>query len=375
MLKADPIFAATSFQAASTLNSDNARAWYDQVPNADAGSSHILAGSPTTWTQFIDAVQADGKPFANLEIHSLGEMIAGAEHGMSMASVWGSQGRAMGQFVQASAGTRLGYYEDLGNQSAAAVYRGPDGRIQAFASGLERTYTGTPATYRFVATDRDVYFNGIPTREFMIQTRPDYAENFYARYGAHLPEGAVAEGELAPSATQAIDGYRWKIVNAQTGQVMEVVGSGTADGALIRSATDTGGLNQRWDIVRSPTGNYQLYNAASGKAAEIAWASLDDGGFARQWGTADNPTQQWMIEDAGNGDLSLRNANSFKYLTTSSTNSTQGDLTGTGLQQWKLVLDVCPGRTASVSIYGGVIGERASRSTRWCWNWLQGFGQ
>jgi NAD-dependent oxidoreductase involved in siderophore biosynthesis len=106
VLKADPIFAATSFQAASTLNSDNARAWYDQVPNADAGSSHILAGSPTTWTKFIDAVQADGKPFANLEIHSLGEMIAGAEHGMSMASVWGSQGRAMGQFVQTSATSR-----------------------------------------------------------------------------------------------------------------------------------------------------------------------------------------------------------------------------------------------------------------------------
>ncbi|MFM1904292.1 MAG: hypothetical protein RLZZ440_2192 [Planctomycetota bacterium] len=363
VLKADPTFAATSFQAASTLNSDNAQAWYDQVPNADAGSSHLLAGSLTTWTQFIDAVQADGKPFANLEIHSLGEMIAGAEHGMSMASVWASQGRAMGQFVQASAGTRLGYYEDLGNQSAAAVYRGPDGRIQAFASGLERTYTGTPAAYRFVATDRDVYFNGIPTREFMMQTRPDYAENFYARYGAHLPEGAVAEVELAPSAIQAIDGYRWKIVNAQTGQVMEVVGSGTADGDLIRSATDTGGLNQRWDIVRSPTGIYQLYNAASGKTAEIAWASLDDGGFARQWGTADNPTQQWMIEDAGNGNLFLRNANSFKYLTTSSTNSTQGDLTGGGVQQWKLVLDNPTAGPVTRYQFAGSLADSGSNAT------------
>jgi hypothetical protein len=337
-LKTYPEFQNTLVMAPSTLNSDNAQWWYDQVPEATAGSSHLLGGSLTSWVGFIDHVNSTGKQFVNPELHSMGEMIAGAEHGMTMGMIWADVLRGRGTFIQASDGDRLGYYEDLVHQSAGAVYRAPDGKIYAFAGGLERDYIGSPSSYRFVSTDQDVYFNGIPVREYMLQTRPD-ADNDYERYGFWSHEGAFAAVETDAGATlPPLDGYRWKLVNSLTGQVMEVVSSSTSDGAMIRSAADAGSLNQLWNIVRTPNGYYQLFNANSGRTAEVAGGSLSDGASVQQWGAADNQTQQWYVERAADGTFYIRNGNSNKYLTSGAANCRQYDLTGSALQEWRFVL-------------------------------------
>jgi hypothetical protein len=340
-LKTYPVFQNTAMLAGSTLNSNNAQSWYNQAPAATVGSSHLLGGSLTSYVNFMDNVKNAGEPFANPELHSLGEAIVGAEHGMTSGIWWADVLRARGLFIRASDGKRLAYFEDLPRQSAAAVYRGTDGKIKAFAGGLERF--GTPTAYRFVSTDQDVYFNGIPVREYMLHTKFDEnasgTDNDFANYGSWSNQGAYADIETDPAATQPpLDGYRWKIVNVQTNQVMEVSGSGTGDGALIRSAADTSGLNQMWNIVRTRNGYYHLFNANSGRTAEVANGSLNNGASVRQWGTADNNIQQWYIDDAGAGTFYLRNANSTKYLTSSSSNSTQSDLNGSNLQKWRFVL-------------------------------------
>ena len=73
---------------------------------------------------------------------------------------------------------------------------------------------GTSTPYRFVSTDRDVYFNGVgPIREYMVQV--GQGDDAYAdiQYGTNI---------LPP-----LDGNRWKIVNRQTGQVLQVAGGST----------------------------------------------------------------------------------------------------------------------------------------------------
>ena len=120
-LKTYPEFENTLMMAPSTLSSNNAQWWYDQVPEATAGSSHLLGGSLASWVNFADYINGTGKQFVNPELHSMGEMIAGAEHGMTMGMIWGDVLRGRGTLIQASDGDRLGYYEDLGRQSAAAV--------------------------------------------------------------------------------------------------------------------------------------------------------------------------------------------------------------------------------------------------------------
>jgi hypothetical protein len=340
-LKAIPAFQNTEMLAGSTLNSNNAPSWYNQAPAATVGSSHLLGGSLTSYVNFMKSVQAAGEPFANPELHSLGEAIVGAEHGMASGIWWADVLRARGLFVQASDGKRLAYFEDLPRQSAAAVYRGPDGKIRAFAGGLERF--GTPTAYRFVSTAQEVYFNGIPVRQYMLQTKADEnasaTDNDFANYGSWSNQGSYADVETSAAAAQPpLDGFRWKIVNAESGQVMEVLRGGTGDGALIRTATDFGTLNQLWNIVRTRNGYYHLFNANSGRTAEVANGSLNNGASVRQWGTADNNIQQWYIDDAGDGAYYIRNANSTKYLTANSTNNTQGDFSGSGLQKWRFVL-------------------------------------
>ncbi len=340
-LKTYPVFQNTSFPAASTLNSNNAQSWYNQVPQATAGSSHLLGGSLTSYVNFIANVQSSGKPFYNPELHSLGEAIIGADRGMTAGTWWADVLRARGLFVQASDGKRLGYAEDISRQSAAAVYRGNDGKIRAFAGGLERF--GTATSYKFVSSDTDVFFNGIPVRQYVLQTKSDEnassTDNDFQNYGSWSNQGAYADVDTtATGMIPALDGYRWKIVNVSTGQVMEVADSSTSDGALIRTVNDNGGLNQQWNIIRTRNGYYELFNAASGKTAEIANGSLNNGASVRQWGTADNIIQQWTIDDAGSGAFYLRNGNSGKYVNYSASNNTQTDLTGTSFQKWKFVL-------------------------------------
>lgn len=337
-LKAYSVFQTTAFPVGSTLNSDNAAAWYDPVPAATQGSSHLLGGSLTSWVNFLEHVKSTGKTFVNPELHSLGEAIVGADHGMVAGTFWADVLRARGLFVQASDGKRLAYYEDLGRQSAAAVYRAPNGKIYAFAGGLERF--GSATSYRFVNTDQDVFFNGIPVREFMLQTKFDEnassTDNDFQNYGSWSSQGAYADIE-ATSSLPALDGYRWKIVNPSTGNVMEVLNGSTFDGGTIRSAPNTGNLNQMWNIVRTRNGYYHLFNANSGRTAEVANFSLNNGATVRQYGTADNQAQQWYIEDAGDGSFYIRNAFSNKYLTGSTLSSTQSDLTSSALQKWQFV--------------------------------------
>ena len=334
-LKGYAVFQNTAFPAGSTLNSNNAAAWYDPVSAATQGSSHLLGGSLTSWVNFIEHVKSTGKQFVNPELHSLGEAIVGAEHGMTGGSFWADALRARGLFTQASDGKRLGYYEDLGRQSAAAVYRAPSGKIYAFAGGLERF--GSATAYRFVSTDSDVYFNGIgPIREYMLQTKSDQDGDF-DKYGSWSNQGAYADIETTPT-VPALDGYRWKMVNTATGQVMEVAGGGTDDGASIHTAADVNGLNQQWNIVRTRNGYYHLFNANSGRTAEVANLSLNNGAVVRQWGTADNQGQQWYIEDAGSGAFYVRNAFSNKYLTGSTSNNVQWDNLNSNVQRWKFLL-------------------------------------
>ena len=327
------IFQGVALVGASTLNSDNAQWWYDACATpATHGSTHQLGGSAYSYVNFFPHVTANGDTPYNPELHSLAEAILGAEYGMGGGIWWGPVERPRGLFVQASDGQRLGYFADLAHDSAAAVYRAPGGQIYAFGGCFERS--GEPTSYKLVSTDGPVYFNGIHVSEYILQTI----------------EGQQAFVTIDPNQAETVpplDGYRWKIVNKLTNQVLEVANSGTSDGDLIRTAADSGGLNQRWDIVRE----YHRYdaiwldtylaltNANSGLAAEVANFSLDAGASVRQWGLAENTTRHWYIEPAGDGYFFIRNANSNLYLKGDSSNAVQDELgRGSSSLQWRFVL-------------------------------------
>ena len=345
-LKTIPAFSSSMMIAPSTLSPDGAQWWYDQVPEATAGSTHMLGGSFTNWAGFASYVDSTGKDFTNPEIHSMAEIIVGADRGMDMGMVWAEVLRGRGKLIQATDGDRLGYFEDLPRQSAAAVYRAPNGQVYGFAGGIERE--GDHTVYLLQSTDPDTYFNGIKVQDYILHTKKDeFAtlpgggvdpnDNDFVNYGSASHEGAYVDIDTGSSGIPALDGHRWKIVNADTGQVMEIAGLG--DGATIRAATDDGGLDQLWQITRTRNGYYHLENANSGKVAEIDNFSLNNGGNVQQWGTVENFGRQWYIDEVGDGSFYIRNAHSTKYLdvNTGNNNIYQWENTGLDSQRWLFV--------------------------------------
>ncbi len=322
LLQTDPNDQGVALIGASTLDSDNALSWYNAISGvATYGSTHVLGGSATSYENFFQQVTADGGTASAPEIHELGEAIYAAEYGAQQGIWWGPALLARGLFVQASQGKQLGYAENLANDTAATVYRAPNGNIYAFAGGFERMGASTP--YRFVSTSGPVYFNGVgPISQYMIQ----------------VGQGGEAYADIQTSNPEpALDGNEWQIVNRQTGQVLQVTGGSTSDGALVNSATNTGAAYQKWDITRNIDGYYALNNVNSGLTLDVFDGSLANNGSVDQWATLNNLIQQWSIQPAGNGYYYIENANSDMVLTSNTTNDVQQGNTGSFLQQWQFV--------------------------------------
>ena len=142
----------------STLSPNSARNWYDVIEkNVDCGSTHTLGGSMELYLDFIKAVQKDRKTFMNPEVHSLVEVIVGAEVGIDSACWWDQINAGRAAFMKACQGKRIAYECVEENWSAACVYRGEDGILYGFASTNERT-NGKPTSYKFVCKNEDVTY-------------------------------------------------------------------------------------------------------------------------------------------------------------------------------------------------------------------------
>jgi autotransporter-associated beta strand protein len=322
LLQTDPNYQGVSLIGASTLDSDNAQTWYNAISGvATYGSTHVLGGSATSYEDFFQQVTADGGIPSAPEIHELGEAIYAAEYGAQQGIWWGPALLVRGLFVQASQGKQLGYAQNLPNDTAATVYRAPNGNIYAFAGGFERMGASTP--YRFVSTSGPVYFNGVgPISQYMIQ----------------VGQGGEAYADIQTTDPEpALDGNQWEIVNRQTGQVLQVTGGSTSDGALVNSAANINASYQQWDITRNLDGYYALNNANSGLTLDVVNGTLANNGSVDQWATLNNLIQQWSIQPAGNGYYYIENANSDKVLTSNTTNDVQQSNTGSSLQQWEFV--------------------------------------
>jgi autotransporter-associated beta strand protein len=322
LLQTDPNYQGVALIGASTLDSDNAQAWYNAISGvATYGSTHVLGGSATSYEDFFQQVTADGGTPSAPEIHELGEAIYAAEYGAQQGIWWGPALQVRGLFVQASQGKQLGYAQNLPNDTAATVYRAPNGNIYAFAGGFERMGASTP--YRFESTSGPVYFNGVgPISQYMIQ----------------VGQGGEAYADIQTSNPEpALDGNQWEIVNRQTGQVLQVASGSTSDGALVNSAANTGASYQQWNITRNLDGYYALNNANSGLTLDVVDGTLANNGSVDQWATLNNLIQQWSIQPAGNGYYYIENANSDMVLTSNTTNDVQQSNTGSLLQQWQFV--------------------------------------
>ncbi|MDQ3814586.1 MAG: RICIN domain-containing protein, partial [Armatimonadota bacterium] len=304
LLRARPDFAGVQMSGPSTLNADAASRWYQPLKNRlDRATTHALAGSMDSYINFFRNAIADGKIADNPEPHNLAEVIAGAEYGLQSAIWWGTAELARGEFVKASDGERLAYAEDRPRWSAAAVYRAPNGKVQAFLGCSERQ--GETTTYRFVSQDRPVFFNGDgPRREFTVAVR---------RHGdivINITWGQDVQPKI---------GGRYVIVNRHSGKVLSVPGGIQMNGASIQQMDYKRAAHQQWEVAPfvAPYGDQSYFTIRavhSGKSLDTADWNYDEGGKIQQWGEGDAAAQHWFFDYAGDNCFYIRSRHSTKCL-------------------------------------------------------------
>ncbi len=342
-LKASTNFVTTAMAGGSTLSDDAALGWFNFLSSrVTMGTTHCLAGSANNYVTFLQRVTASNAAPFHPEVHNVCETIMGANYGMKGAIWWGTAERARGEFVKACQGQRLGYAEDLGKWTAAAVYRGSNGSVQAFLGGSERMATTT--SYRLFSKDRDVFYDGYgPQRDFTV-TVPGGTGYQVNQPNAERVVNITWGSDVPPP----ING-RYVIVNRNSGKVLEVPGGSTANGVNLDQNSYSGALNQQWNINPLPDNfggdiSYFTIRAAhDGVTADDSGWSYANGNPIIQWNGGTNTVEQWFFEYAGNNWFRIRSRWTGKVMGVSGASTGNGaqivqwDSTGSLDQQWRLI--------------------------------------
>ncbi|MEU8421498.1 RICIN domain-containing protein [Micromonospora sp. NPDC048835] len=155
--------------------------------------------------------------------------------------------------------------------------------------------------------------------------------------------GAVLVG--APPATAAtIDTNAYYVlVNRNSGKVLDVRDTSTADGAVIQQWSRNDGAWQQFQFVSSGSGYYRLKARHSGKVVDLWEWNTADGADFRQWPDANGTNQQFQVLDSDSGYVRLINRHSAKALEVWERSTADGgrisqyaDVNGPN-QQWQLV--------------------------------------
>jgi hypothetical protein len=87
-----------------------------------------------------------------------------------------------------------------------------------------------------------------------------------------------------------------RIVNTNSGKVLDVSSCGTADGANIQQHTWLDNACQRWTTTATDGSWMRLGNPNSGKVADVADCNSADGTDVRLWTWPANYCQQWSLQ-------------------------------------------------------------------------------
>jgi hypothetical protein len=344
LMKNNSFFNNIRLAGGNVLNCDQAQSWYDYLRPAGVndGNTHQLAGSFDSFASFISNVRANGHHSTLDEMHNVCEALVGYEYGMQTGIWWGPAEYARGEIAKATDGQRIAYAEHRSNWTSAAVYRTPQGKVQAFGGASERQATTT--TYNYISKDRVVYYDGHgPQREFVLEMPGGNG------YQVNQPNAErVINITWGEDIQPAISG-RYILVNRNSGKVLEVAGGSTADGANVQQGSYSGATYQQWDVtpVNSRVGGdfsyFAITSVATGKVLDDFNWSLDNGANIAMYGNGFAANQQRYLEYVGDGWFNIRSRHSSHCLdvwnasTADGANVVQWEPNGASNQQWRLL--------------------------------------
>ncbi|MER6069632.1 RICIN domain-containing protein [Streptomyces sp. NPDC001817] len=116
----------------------------------------------------------------------------------------------------------------------------------------------------------------------------------------------------------------YKVLNKNSGKVIDVSGASTAAAANVIQWNDTAAQNQRWLWFPVGDGSYEIVNENSGQLLDVTGGSTTDDAIVVQQPDNSAASQHWTLVAAGNGYYKIKNVNSGKLLTVSGSSTSAG---------------------------------------------------
>ncbi len=203
------------------------------------------------------------------------------------------------------------------------------------------TYLEEYASYQ-VAADRVKNARTIEERKAVVESLKAVKGKLAKRAQALATKAAAdlakLERERAAQLAQGkIPNGRYKLVNRQSGKVVEVEGRSKDSGRRLQQFGYTGQTHAQWDITAAGNGFYLLIGVDSGKALTVPKGQNDDLVGLIQENVNKGATQRWKIEKTEGNYFKLTAESSGKVLTAAPGNTiVQRAYTDAVEQQWRI---------------------------------------
>ncbi|MFI5800018.1 glycosyl hydrolase family 95 catalytic domain-containing protein [Streptomyces sp. NPDC051677] len=115
--------------------------------------------------------------------------------------------------------------------------------------------------------------------------------------GNHARVVSLTAGTITTIAIGLLTGP-FKLVNRNSGKVMEVSGASTSNGASVIQWPWSGSANQQWKLLPDYDGSYRLSNVNSGKVLDNPGGSTSNGTALDQWSDTNGSNQWWKLVPA-----------------------------------------------------------------------------
>jgi beta-glucanase (GH16 family) len=153
----------------------------------------------------------------------------------------------------------------------------------------------------------------------------------------------VKETASASAADPIKAGQYYKIVAKHSGQVLDVSGGESSNGANIKQWPDKNYKNQQWKFESVGSDYYKITARHSNKVLDVEEASKSEGANVHQWEYVGHDNQKWKLESTGNGYYKIKAKHSGQVLDVEyakndkGTNVQQWNYNGGAHQQWQIV--------------------------------------
>jgi hypothetical protein len=135
----------------------------------------------------------------------------------------------------------------------------------------------------------------------------------------------------------------YRIINRNSGKVLDVANKSTANGANVHQWTWLNGTNQQWNVIDIGNGQYNIVGVQSAKYLDVASASTADGANVEIWQSTGGNNQKFTFTVTDSNYFRITAVHSGKVLevaggsTADGANVQQWTWTGAYNKQWKLV--------------------------------------